>query len=304
MTKRCLDEALLQAYMDGELSPEQAGEAAAHIAACPSCAESLSEAENESAFFASAFGPDDSLSVPSELLRARIGAAVAQLESTSVENDRRARGWGFGGFLASLSGLFTFTPQGAIAFASLLAVVALAAIYFAVQRQPTPNRIPGEQQIAKSSPGSEPPVTVKATPDSMPVEAETPETGTKESKTVKAVYNPGRHVIRNIYPRRKPVDTPDSKEQLLPGEKEYQTAIASLEKTIKLGGDVTLKPATRVEYERNLALLDSAISQTRSVAARDPKDRDAVGFLMSAYQSKVELLTQVAEQAQVTALGR
>ena len=96
----------------------------------------------------------------------------------------------------------------------------------------------------------------------------------------------------------------DDSQKLLPGEKDYQTAIASLEKTIKMGGDATLRPSVRVDYERNLAILDSAIGQTRQVAAQNPKDKDAVGFLMSAYQSKVELLTKVADQAQVAALGR
>ncbi len=90
----------------------------------------------------------------------------------------------------------------------------------------------------------------------------------------------------------------------MPGEKDYRQAIASLEKTIKMGGDSSLKPSLRVEYERNIAILDSAIAQTRQVAAKNPKDKDAVGFLMSAYQSKVELLTKVADQAQVAALGR
>ena len=94
------------------------------------------------------------------------------------------------------------------------------------------------------------------------------------------------------------------KAEELPGEKEYQTAIASLEKTIKLGGDEAIRPALRADYERNLALIDSAITQTRQVAAQNPKDKDAVGFLMAAYQSKVELLTRVADQAQVAALGR
>jgi hypothetical protein len=60
----------------------------------------------------------------------------------------------------------------------------------------------------------------------------------------------------------------------------------------------------RAEYERNLALLDSAISQTRQVAARNPKDETAVSFLLAAYQSKVELLSKVADQAHVAALGR
>ena len=94
------------------------------------------------------------------------------------------------------------------------------------------------------------------------------------------------------------------KEEALTGEKEYQTAIASLEKTIKLGGDASLRPSVRVEYERNLAVIDSAIEQTRQVAARNPKDKDAVSFLLSAYQSKVELLSKVADQAQVATLGR
>ena len=102
----------------------------------------------------------------------------------------------------------------------------------------------------------------------------------------------------------KPSNVQPKAPELLPGEKDYQTAIASLEKTIKMGGDATLRPAVRVDYERNLAILDSAINQTRQVAARNPKDKDAVGFLMSVYQSKVELLTKVADQAQVAALGR
>jgi len=80
MTKRCLDEGLLQAYIDGELSNESAAEAASHIASCDACATALAEFEGDSAFFAAAFAPDDSISVPTEVLRSRINASVAQLE--------------------------------------------------------------------------------------------------------------------------------------------------------------------------------------------------------------------------------
>ena len=90
MMRRCLDEGLLQAYLDGELSQEQTREAAAHVAACESCAAALAEAEGESAFFATAFAPDDSVRVPSEVLRSRISAAVAQLEA-GTEATARAR---------------------------------------------------------------------------------------------------------------------------------------------------------------------------------------------------------------------
>ncbi|MBC7929235.1 MAG: zf-HC2 domain-containing protein, partial [Rubrivivax sp.] len=125
MMKRCLDEGLLQAYVDGELSPEQASEAAAHIAACDVCADALIAAGNETSFFAASFAPDESVNVPTEILRARVGAAIARLESSPESNRGVSRGWSFSGFMASLSGLFTFTPQGAVAFAGVLAILAV-----------------------------------------------------------------------------------------------------------------------------------------------------------------------------------
>ena len=303
MMKRCLDEGLLQAYLDGELSQERMSEAAAHVAACETCADALASAERETAFFATAFAPDDTVGVPTEALRSRINAAVAQLESTSNASRVRSRGLNFGGLLASLSGLFNFTPQTAVAFASVLVVIAFAVIYFAVHRQPVVKPSSDDQsEIAKN---------VKPSPRATQEVVNQP-TGTGDLKgiapqpsngTVTTPVSGSRFVRSRGFHVKRPINHPKAPE-LLPGEKEYQTAIASLEKTIKMGGDATLRPAVRVEYERNLAILDSAISQTRQVAARNPKDRDAVGFLMSAYQSKVELLTKVADQAQVAALGR
>ncbi|HZT59173.1 MAG TPA: zf-HC2 domain-containing protein [Pyrinomonadaceae bacterium] len=310
MNRGCLDEAVLQAYIDGELSQAETGEAASHIAACAACAAALATAEGEAALFSSAFALDDSVTVPTEALRARISAAVAQLESAPETNQGRTRGWNFGGFFASLAGLFDFTPQRAAAFASILAVVAVALIYFAVNRQPSKPAVSKQDEIASN---------IKNTPPSTPTSVatngnETNGGGTGEITNAGEVGNQSKKtaVAPVSYHRRHvggsgvktPIDKGPEAPKLLPGEKDYQTAIASLEKTIKLGGDAALRPAVRVEYERNLAILDNAIAQTRQVAAKDPKDKDAAGFLMSAYQSKVELLTKVADQAQVAALGR
>jgi hypothetical protein len=306
MTKRCLDEGLLQAYIDGELSHEKTAEAATHIAACDACAAALAELESENNLFAAAFAPDESISVPTELLRSRIGAAVAQLEDAHGFNQKRSGGWSFDGFLASLSGLFSFTPQRAAGFASLLAVVTAGVIYFAVVKpRPTTDTSQPSREIASSdAPMTGPKESAMATPDvkeSFNVPAPTSEKGGAKPVIVNIGYTPRRRANRtgDEQPRRVA-----PKEQGLPGEKDYRAAIASLENTIKMGGDASLKPALRVAYERNLAILDSAIEQTRQVAAQNPKDKDAVGFLMSAYQSKVELLTKVADHAQVSALGR
>lgn len=304
MTKRCLDEAVLQAYIDGELSQEQAAAAAQHLAACDSCAAALSEVEEQSAFFASAFGPDETLSVPTEILRSRIGAAVAQFESRAEPNQRRSQGRSLGGFFASLAGLFSFTPQRAAAFASLLVVVAVGIVYFTAQRsRPTPGGTQDAPVIARVDKAPEQSPAATATPERVATPDAADRNETAVAPVVRANYSPRRAVVRKPAKAR-PDAAPAPEEAALPGEREYQTAIASLEKTIELGGDASLRPSVRVEYERNLALLDSAISQTRQVAAQNPKDKDAVGFLMAAYQSKVELLTKVADQAQVAALGR
>ncbi|MDT5269700.1 MAG: hypothetical protein QOH49_1886 [Acidobacteriota bacterium] len=299
MTDRHLDEGTIQAYIDGELSREHAAETAAHLAACEACSAALAEAEGETSFFATAFAPDDSLSVPTAALRARVNAAVAQLEASTESSQQHSQGRRFGGFLASLAGLFSFTPQSAAAFAGLLVAVAVGIIYFSPQRsqQRTPDKPQGTPEVANLNPAPERPL--EAVPPAIvePSPVAPNEKGNGDRPYVMVSHN------RNSIKRR-PAAPLTMKEEALPGEKEYRTAIASLEKTIKQGGEESLKPSLRADYERNIALLDSAIVQTRQVAAQNPKDKDAVSFLMATYQSKVELLTRVADQAQVATLGR
>lgn len=304
MTDRHLDEGILQAYIDGELSQEHAAAAATHLAACETCSAALAEVEDESSFFAAAFAPDESVSVPTAALRARLNAAVAQLDTAAAESEQRhSQGRTFGGFLASLSGLFTFTPRTAAAFATLLVAVAAGIIYFSSQRsQQSPSRPQRGKEVASGGQQAPAPKSnaVQTAPEVTP--AASPEPFKVEKVNRLAGYKP-RASNRAAESGRQPL-THAPKAEELPGEKAYQTAIASLEKTIKFGGEQSLRPTVRADYERNLALLDSAIQQTRQVAAQNPKDKDAVGFLMSAYQSKVELLSRVADQAQVAALGR
>jgi anti-sigma factor RsiW len=299
MTDRHLDEGILQAYIDGELSQAQAAGTAAHLAACETCSAALAEAEDESSFFATAFAPDEAVSVPTAALRARLNAAVAQLDTAAESEQRHSQGRTFGGFLASLSGLFAFTPRAAAAFATLLVAVAAAVIYFSSQgSQPPQDKPQGSSEIAKVNPAPAP-ESVAVEPPVVPAASPEP----KVEKVIHVVDYKPRAANRAAESKRRPL-TPAPKEEALPGEKEYRTAIATLEKAIKFGGEQSLRPTLRADYERNLALLDSAIQQTRQVAAQNPKDKDAVGFLMSAYQSKVELLSRVADQAQVAALGR
>ncbi len=301
MTDRHLEEAIIQAYIDGELSREQASAAAAHLAACDACSAALAEAEGETSFLAAAFAPDEALSVPTAALRARLNESVAQLEAAAESRQQGPQGWSLGGLLAALSGAFTFTPRAAAAFAALVVAVAVGVIYFASQRS---QQTSDASAVAKvESPAPAPEAVETPAKNVGPAAVATPEQSEgNQRREAKQVFVAAKHDARGV--RRRPLAPKAAQEDVLPGEKAYQTAIASLEKTIKFGGEQSLRPPVRADYERNLALLDSAIRQTRQVAAQNPKDKDAVGFLMSAYQSKVELLTRVADQAQVAALGR
>ena len=298
MRKRCLEEGLLQAYVDGELPPETAAEAAAHVAQCEACAGALATAAADNDFLSAALGPEESVVVPSEALRSRVFAAVARLED-EAQPSRPARG-NSGGLLASLSGLFSFTPQRAAAFASVLAVVAFATVFFTQKRGTQPQPSP---EVARATPA---PVEVKPnvlTPDATPEEKTTPDSHVSNAKVEVVKVSGGRgrvapkRAVRNEVKR-------ETAPELLPGEKGYVEAIASLSKTVELGGDAVLRPSARADYERNLAVVDRAIAETRRVARSNPRDPEAVSFLLSAYQSKVDLLTTVAEQAQVAAVGR
>ena len=295
--KRHLDEGVIQAYLDGELPAEAASAAASHLARCAACAESLAAAADETAAFAAAFAADEGVVVPTEHLRARIGAAVARLEPAAEQP--RGRGLNFGSLFAALGGLFSLTPQRAAAFASVLAVLAFAVIFAFVQRQNVTT--PSADVTPTPVIGGPPPAV---TPPSAPRPDSVGGRNSGEEVAVLNASDPKPRKIRSKPAPVRPSAPPPAGERLLPGEKNYQEAIASLTKAVELGGDRVMTPKTRFEYERNIALLDRAISETRRAALRDPKDTNSVSFLMAAYQSKVDLLTTVADQAQVAALGR
>ncbi|MDQ3805180.1 MAG: zf-HC2 domain-containing protein [Acidobacteriota bacterium] len=305
MTKKCLDEGIIQAYLDGELSPESAHAAAAHLAQCDACAAALASAETDNAFFAASFAPDASVTVPTEVLRARVHAAVAQLEAAPEPGARRSRGWNLSALLAPFSGLLSFTPQRAAAFAGVLAVVAFAVVFLAVRRQTTPNVAPRSDEVARQTPSKPqaPAAPGVVSPDEKVVEEVVSQAAPPRPRAVTKVSYRKPRPSRGGPPPTPAADTAKAEEPV-PGEKNYREAIASLERVVKAGGDAVLRPSARIEYERNIAVLDRAIEETRRVALRNPKDKDAVSFLMTAYQSKVELLTAVADQSQVAAIGR
>ena len=283
---RCLDEATLQTYFDGELSGEMMESATLHLASCSTCAAAAREIEEEINLMMTALAPEFEASVPTERLRQRIDAAVLDQRLEAASSQERT---GFGAFI---SGLLSFGTQRTLGYASLVMVLAFGAIFGLVKlKTSTPPQAPVAQtpQVKKAE---EQVAVLPAKVD--PVQEQGPVT----ANYTNANYTNKKPAIKTNPNRTNPtstIPTPASEPvKLLPGERSYLQTIARLDTTIK-ANQKSMRPSLQVEYERNLAVVDRAIAATRSAAKSNPNDPDAADFMFAAYQSKVDLLNTIAD---------
>ena len=277
---RCLDEAKLQSYFDGELSIDMMESVTSHLAACVTCAAAARELEEESALLTTALAAEFEASVPTERLRQRIDTAVLG-ERVAFAHATGKRS----GLAAFFSGLLNFGTQRTLGFASLAVVLAFAAIIGAVMMKTKPEPVTAPEQVASTEQPKAPP-QVTATPVDVQKTEQTP--------IVASV--PATRSGRSVRPNSTST-TPAPKQQpvkLIPGERSYLQTIARLDTTIK-SNKKAMRPSLQVEYERNLAVVDRAIAATRSAAKSNPNDPDAADFMFAAYQSKVDLLNTIAD---------
>ena len=286
---RCLDEATLQCYFDGELSPKLMEGATAHLASCATCAAAARELAEETALLTSAFEAEFEVAVPTAALRERIDAAVLGERVASVERVEKP------GLFASLANVFSFNSQRTLGYASLMVVLAFATIFGIVKLRQTETTQPaagGKVQIADNSPKA-PAADVVAinagatdgrATDIRSIENPVVDKAPVAPTTIKYVPRPS---TPKVIPAKATVE-------LLPGERSYLQAIARLDSTIKQNKS-GMRPSLQVEYERNLAFVDRAIAATRNAAKSNPNDPDAADFMFAAYQSKVDLLNTIAD---------
>lgn len=311
--RECIDEGILQAYMDNELSSETAATVAEHISACAACASAASWVAEETALFAKAFEAELALDVPTVRLRERLDEAIAELDRPARIYERK-QAWSFGGWLASLGELFKVSPQRALGYASLVAVLAFAAI-FAIVKLNRPETKDSPEIVASNDGGKTNSPAATGSPTPAPTA-----TGGSDVKSDKDENEGGKgNPPRKRQPRPKKPATPilvpqpdqlpqeekaENNSKPLPGEQNYLKAIDSLTVEIEASGEAAMKPSLRAEYERNLAIVDQAIFSTRRTARSNPNDPDAAEFLYSTYQSKLDLLNTVAQQVRPTVATR
>ena len=283
---RCLDEARLQSYFDGELSIDLMESVTSHLASCVTCAAAARELEEETALLTTALSAEFEASVPTETLRQRIDAAVLG-ERVAVAQATEKRG----GLAAFFTNFLNFGTQRALGYASLAVVIAFGAVIGVVMLK-TDKTVPSKETVANTPKPAEGPAENPApTSDSSKEDQTVALSGNQNAPEVQSVKvqppRKNRQVAATPAPTQAPV-------KLLPGERSYLQTIARLDSTIN-SNKKEMRPSLRAEYERNLAVVDRAIAATRTAAKSNPNDPDAADFMFAAYQSKVDLLNTIAD---------
>jgi hypothetical protein len=263
--RNCIDEGTLQAWFDSELAADEAANVAAHLNGCVQCAEAARMVEAENLILSEGLATEFAAEIPTEQLRQRVDAAVAAFRHASVPSVSQSRWRAIHEFFAS------FRP---LAYASIAATMLLAGfvgfVYLRRERA-TPgtaqNNAPSVLPAISKGPDGTPPMP--APPLSPKIEK------VRGSKVMS----------------RRRASEPDAM-SLSWQERQYDYAIAKLNEAIKV--QPPMRPSLQVEYEYNMALIDNAIATSRDAARRNPKDPQAAQFMLAAYQSKVDLMNEIA----------
>jgi hypothetical protein len=281
MRDLCLDEGILQSFYDGQLEPEVLEQVSSHLASCSVCKESARQVESEMELTSGALAAELSMSIPSERLRIRIDEAIAGLNSQPGLHEHGIRSR-FSDWLSAFASNFGLSPQRAIGFASMTAVFVLVAVIglIAMRGQTTESGL----ELANST-SEDPADLVFDGPKTTEVAVK--DTTVKRTSPKKSVrVRPSGSANEMLAAHR-----------MLPGEKNYLQAISLLTDAIEANGETALKPTLLADYKRNLEVVNQAVVATQRTARTNPKSPDAAEMLFAVYQSKLDLLSAVAEQS-------
>lgn len=265
--RNCISEETLQAWFDGELAANEAGTVATHLNGCLECAEVARMVEAENHILSKGLAPEFGGTIPTERLRQRIGTAIAALHRASRPTVSQRPLQALLGFFAS------FRP---LAYASIVAAIVIAGVVIFVSLKK--GSAPIAPQVVRNDSGGTPGGT--ASPPPAPPSERPP-----------SLVPGNRKGPRSKASRRSRQSEPDAM-SLAWQQRQYDYAIAKLNEAIKL--QPAMSPALQVEYAYDMALIDNAIATGREAARRKPKDPQATQSMLAAYQSKVDLMNQVA----------
>ena len=291
MNDKCIEIGVIQAFLDGETSPEQSFTITDHTANCDNCALLLAQAEEEnSQVFAMLDRELDTL-VPTQRLWSNINVALAEEKSrASIWDKLRA------GILVAFG-----SPSLTVAASVVVLVTLFAAVW--TLRSPVANN-----DVALNA---NPQVSAPAAPSNPTATQPAPQVSSTNIGVKVTNYSSdevGKLAQQTKFrPERAPVKAEPAvvrapaAEQYLPGEESYIRTIADLKENVDGRKDAVMSPSVRVSFERDLAVVDDSIKKMKEVVRKNPKNQAAKQVLYSSYQNKIDLLNSIAEREELMA---
>ena len=300
MNGNCFDIGTIQAFLDGEATQEVAAKITHHVAACDTCALLLAKAEEENSVVFSALGREMDTLVPTQRLWSRINNSIAEEKSrtpiwkqalafikVSLANPSFAAAAGILIVFGVFAGIWNFRSNELNADTSSVASVASPNQVQSTVNVDLTEGVIGGGQSALSGTAISAPGSLKVTSSKM-----------SENDLRKLVTKANFETVR-VQPKAQPAVLTDS---YLPGEESYVKTIAGLKQNVDSQKDATLRPSSRISYERDMAVVNDSIKKMRDVVRKNPNNQAAKQVLYSSYQDKIDLLNSVAQREDLLAL--
>ena len=289
MNRECFEIGTIQAFLDGETTPDVSLRLTDHVAACDSCARLMAEADEENSVVFSTLGRELEALVPTQRLWSRINETI-EIEKGRTSIWQKA----FAYITASLA-----NPSLAAA-AAILLVLGMFAVVVTVRDNGVTVASNPQTQTEAVQTSVQPEIVDLTSGDaipgpSAPVPSVTISNHAPKKLEAIAMQASAKAADREITPQRA-VYNPDA---YLPGEESYVKTIADLKQNVDEQKDVVLTPSTRVSYERDMAVVNDSIKRMREVVRKNPRNQAARQVLYASYQDKIDLLSSVAQREEL-----
>ena len=285
----------IQAFLDGETTPEISLRLTDHVAGCDACARLMADAEEESSIVFSTLERELNTLVPTQRLWSRINETI-EVEKSNVPAWQKALAFVRASLLSpSLAGAFGILLMlGIFTVWNLRTGIDVAVVPPSGPTETRQNNGP----TVTSSDTVQAPGPVATTP---PVTISTLAPKEMRRLAQQASANASQREIRvGTADYRVPVNTPAS-DSYLPGEESYVKTIADLKQNVDTQKDSVMTPSSRISYERDMAMVNDSIKRMRDVVKKNPRNQAARQVLYSSYQDKIDLLNSVSQREELMA---
>ena len=301
MNGKCFEIGTIQAFLDGETSPDISLRLTDHVAGCGACAQVMADAEEENSIVFSTLERELNTLVPTQRLWSRINETI-EVEKGRASVWQKALAY----VTVSLANPSFAAAAGILLVLGMFAVVITLRDNQVIQIADNPNV--GEQTPAPNPPtpvvsnegvsvartDSEPGIPAQSIPkSSVTFTNMKPGELNKLAASVKSNQ-------RTITPQYA-IDHSAAADTFSAGEEGYVKTIAELKQNVDLQKDTVLTPSTRVSYERDMAVVNDSIKRMRDVVKKNPRNQAARQVLYSSYQDKIDLLNSVVQREELMA---